>query len=89
MQLAGEFGGTPIKGFTPQDSTRIKISGGGENYVHGFGDYSSYELYYDDFKDIDIDDFNLYINGIKVRLNEYKQTLDKFATLIEEDEKHN
>ena len=38
-------------------------------------------------RDIDIDDFNLYINGIKVRLNEYKQTLDKFATLIEEDEK--
>ena len=35
VQLDGEFGGTPIKGFTPQDSTRIKISGGGENYVHG------------------------------------------------------
>lgn len=30
--------------------------GQGENYVHGFGDYSSYELYYDDFKDIDIND---------------------------------
>lgn len=35
MQLDGEISGTPIKGFTPQDSTRIKISGGGENYVHG------------------------------------------------------
>lgn len=35
MQLDGEIGGTPIKGYTPQDSTRIKISGGGENYVHG------------------------------------------------------
>ena len=35
VQLDGEIGGTPIKGFTPQDSTRIKISGGGENYVHG------------------------------------------------------
>ena len=35
VQLAGEFGGTPIKGFTPQDSTRINISGGGENYIHG------------------------------------------------------
>lgn len=35
VQLDGEIGGTPLKGFTPQDSTRIKISGGGENYVHG------------------------------------------------------
>ena len=35
IQLDGEIGGTPIKGYTPQDSTRIKISGGGENYVHG------------------------------------------------------
>ena len=35
VQLDGEISGTPIKGFTPQDSTRIKISGGGENYVHG------------------------------------------------------
>ena len=35
VQLDGEINGTPIKGFTPQDSTRIKISGGGENYVHG------------------------------------------------------
>lgn len=35
VQLDGEIGGTPIKGYTLQDSTRIKISGGGENYVHG------------------------------------------------------
>lgn len=35
VQLDGEISGTPIKGYTPQDSTRIKISGGGENYVHG------------------------------------------------------
>ncbi len=30
--------------------------GMGEKYVHGFGDYSSYELFYDDFEEIDIDD---------------------------------
>ena len=35
VQLEGEISGTPVKGYTPQDSTRIKISGGGENYVHG------------------------------------------------------
>ncbi|HJB36863.1 MAG TPA: BREX-1 system phosphatase PglZ type A [Candidatus Acutalibacter ornithocaccae] len=35
VQLNSEIGGTPVKGYTPQDSTRIKISGGGENYVHG------------------------------------------------------
>ncbi|HIZ57603.1 MAG TPA: BREX-1 system phosphatase PglZ type A [Candidatus Faecalibacterium gallistercoris] len=35
VQLDSEFSGTPVKGYTPQDSTRIKISGGGENYVHG------------------------------------------------------
>lgn len=35
VQLDGEIGGIPVKGFTPQASTRIKISGGGENYVHG------------------------------------------------------
>ena len=33
--MFGEIGGVPVKGYTPQDSTRIKISGGGENYVHG------------------------------------------------------
>jgi len=35
VQLEGEIEGTPVKGYTPQDSTRIKVSGGGENYVHG------------------------------------------------------
>ena len=35
VQLEGEIGGTPVKGFTTQDSTRIKMPGGGENYVHG------------------------------------------------------
>ena len=35
VQLDGEIGGTPIKGYTPFDSTRIRVSGGGENYVHG------------------------------------------------------
>lgn len=35
VQIDGEIGGTPVKGYTPFDSTRIRISGGGENYVHG------------------------------------------------------
>jgi uncharacterized protein (TIGR02687 family) len=35
VQLEGEIEGTPVKGYTPQDSTRIKVSGGGENFVHG------------------------------------------------------
>ena len=35
VQLEGEINGKAIKGYTPLDSTRIKISGGGENYVHG------------------------------------------------------
>lgn len=35
VQIEGVIEGTPVKGFTPQNSTRIKISGGGENYVHG------------------------------------------------------
>ena len=30
-----EIGGLAMKGYTPQDTVRIKISGGGENYVHG------------------------------------------------------
>lgn len=29
-----ELGGTPVRGFTPRDPTRLKTSGG-ENYVHG------------------------------------------------------
>lgn len=35
VQLGGEIGGIAVKGYTPLDSTRIKIAGGGENYVHG------------------------------------------------------
>lgn len=35
IQLSGSMDGTPVKGYTPQDSTRIKVKGGGENYVHG------------------------------------------------------
>lgn len=35
VQLEGEINGKAVKGYTPLDSTRIKISGGGENYVHG------------------------------------------------------
>ncbi len=30
-----EIGGTPVKGYTPQEVVRIKVAGGGENYVHG------------------------------------------------------
>jgi uncharacterized protein (TIGR02687 family) len=30
-----EIGGIPIKGYAPQDTVRIKVQGGGENYVHG------------------------------------------------------
>ncbi len=30
-----ELGGVPMKGFAPQDTVRIKVQGGGENYVHG------------------------------------------------------
>lgn len=29
------IGGTPMKGYAPQDTVRIKLQGGGENYVHG------------------------------------------------------
>ena len=29
------LGGPPMKGFAPQDIVRIKVQGGGENYVHG------------------------------------------------------
>lgn len=28
-------GGTPVQGYAPRDTTRLKISGGGANYVHG------------------------------------------------------
>jgi uncharacterized protein (TIGR02687 family) len=30
-----ELEGIPMKGYTPQDTVRIKVQGGGENYVHG------------------------------------------------------
>lgn len=30
-----EIGGIPMKGYAPQDTIRIKIQGGGNNYVHG------------------------------------------------------
>lgn len=29
------LGGVPMKGYAPQDTVRIKVQGGGENYVHG------------------------------------------------------
>lgn len=29
------IGGTPMKSYAPQDTVRIKVQGGGENYVHG------------------------------------------------------
>ncbi|MDK2991301.1 MAG: hypothetical protein PWP48_534 [Clostridiales bacterium] len=29
------IGGTPMKGYAPEDTVRIKVQGGGENYVHG------------------------------------------------------
>lgn len=29
------LGGIPMKGYAPQDTVRIKVQGGGENYVHG------------------------------------------------------
>lgn len=29
------LGGIPMKGYAPQDTVRIKVHGGGENYVHG------------------------------------------------------
>ena len=35
IQLSGVLDGAPVKGYAPQDSTRIKVKGGGENYVHG------------------------------------------------------
>ena len=30
-----ELGGIPMKGYAPRDTVRIKVQGGGENYVHG------------------------------------------------------
>lgn len=34
VNIARKIGGVPIKGYAPQDTVRIKVSGG-ENYVHG------------------------------------------------------
>ncbi len=35
VNVSGEIDATGLRGFTPLDSTRLKIAGGGENYVHG------------------------------------------------------
>ena len=35
VNLERKLDGTPIKGYAPQDTIRMKVQGGGENYVHG------------------------------------------------------
>lgn len=35
VELSGQIGGVPIKGYTPRNMVRIKTAGAGENYVHG------------------------------------------------------
>lgn len=35
VKMEREIGGTPMKGYASQDTVRIKVQGGGENYVHG------------------------------------------------------
>ena len=35
VKTVRELGGIPMKGYAPQDTVRIKVQGGGENYVHG------------------------------------------------------
>ena len=35
VKTARTIGGAPMKGYVPQDIVRIKVQGGGENYVHG------------------------------------------------------
>ena len=35
VNLERELDGTPIKGYAPQDTIRMKVQGGGEKYVHG------------------------------------------------------
>lgn len=35
INLEQELDGIPIKGYAPQDTIRMKVQGGGENYVHG------------------------------------------------------
>lgn len=35
VQMDKEIGGTPVKGYAPCDAIRIKVQGGGANFVHG------------------------------------------------------
>ena len=35
IRTESEIGGMPMKGYAPKDIVRIKVQGGGENYVHG------------------------------------------------------
>ena len=35
VKMERTIGGIPMKGYAPQDTVRIKVQGGGENYVHG------------------------------------------------------
>jgi uncharacterized protein (TIGR02687 family) len=35
VRMDRTIGGEPMKGYAPQDTVRIKVQGGGENYVHG------------------------------------------------------
>ncbi|HIZ55468.1 MAG TPA: PglZ domain-containing protein, partial [Firmicutes bacterium] len=35
VQMSQQIGGIPVQGFTPRDTSRIRMAGGGENYVHG------------------------------------------------------
>ena len=35
VNLERELDGTSVKGYAPKDTIRIKVQGGGENYVHG------------------------------------------------------
>ncbi len=35
VRMDRTLGGTPIRGYAPQDTVRIKVQGSGENYVHG------------------------------------------------------
>lgn len=35
INLDREFNGAPVKGYAPQDTIRMKVQGGGVNYVHG------------------------------------------------------
>jgi uncharacterized protein (TIGR02687 family) len=35
VNMERAYGGLPVKGFAPQETVRIRVQGGGENYVHG------------------------------------------------------